>query len=215
MSVPDPSSPGGQADWFAILTGLLPYVDIFIPSAEEILYMLRRQTFDELHQAGAGGDILALFSPDLVIELSEELLAMGVKIAGLKLGPNGFYMQTGSETTLADMGRARPSATAAWAWRQLWAPAFQVTEVGTTGAGDAAYAGFLAALLRDLSPEEALTMAVAVGACNIEATDSLSGIQSWEETQQRVAGNWPRRALTVNLPGWQFDTQHQLWTANP
>jgi hypothetical protein len=36
----------------------------------------------------------------------------------------------------------------------------QVNIVGTTGAGDATIAGFLAALLRDLSPEQAMTMAV-------------------------------------------------------
>ncbi len=51
----------------------------------------------------------------------------------------------------------------------MWAPCFDVEVVGTTGSGDATIAGFLSALLRDASPEEAMTMAVAVGACNVEA----------------------------------------------
>src|SRR5437870_6471210 len=32
----------------SILAATLPYVDIFLPSAEEILLMLRRSTFDQL-----------------------------------------------------------------------------------------------------------------------------------------------------------------------
>jgi sugar/nucleoside kinase (ribokinase family) len=65
--------------------------------------------------------------------------------------------------------------------------------VGTAGSGDATIAGFLAAFLRDMTPEEAVTMAVAVGACNVEAADTLSGIRPWDETLRRVAAGWPRR----------------------
>ncbi len=51
MTLPDPSSPGGQVDWAAILGRVLPYVDIFLPSIEELLFMLRRQTYDDLSRA--------------------------------------------------------------------------------------------------------------------------------------------------------------------
>jgi sugar/nucleoside kinase (ribokinase family) len=44
MAYPDPESAAGRADWRAILHNVLPYVDIFVPSLEEILYMLWRQT---------------------------------------------------------------------------------------------------------------------------------------------------------------------------
>ena len=43
MAFPDPSSEGGQADWDQILSAALPYIDIFTPSVEEILFMLFRQ----------------------------------------------------------------------------------------------------------------------------------------------------------------------------
>ena len=62
-----------------------------------------------------------------------------------------------------------------------------------------------------MAPHETLTAAVAVGACNVEAADALSGIRSWEETLRRVAGGWARHALTLDAPGWHFDAARQLW----
>ena len=83
--------------------------------------------------------------------------------------------------------------------------------VGTTGAGDATIAGLLGALLRGLGPEQAATAAVAVGACNVEAADALSGVRPWDETWDRVRSGWARHDLALEAPGWHFDDQHQLW----
>jgi len=93
----------------------------------------------------------------------------------------------------------------------LWAPCFRVEVVGTTGAGDAAIAGFIAGLLRGLAPAATLTAAVAVGACNVEAADALSGIRPWDETLGRIAAGWPRRALAIDAAGWRFDAEQGLW----
>ena len=109
------------------------------------------------------------------------------------------------------MGRARPADVAAWADRELWAPCFQVDVVGTAGSGDATIAGFLSALLRDMAPEDAVNAAVAVGACNVEAADTLSGVRPWDETLRRVAAGWPRRSESVSVPGWRFDAHSGLW----
>ncbi|MCX6029177.1 MAG: carbohydrate kinase family protein [Chloroflexi bacterium] len=193
MAFPDPTSAAGRADWPKIARATLPYVDVFLPSIEEILLMLRRPVYDALLRAAAGGDILPLVTSDLLADLGDELLALGAKIVALKLGYRGLYLRTAGRAALAGMGRARPTAVAAWADRELWTPCFQVDVVGTAGSGDATIAGFLAALLRDLPPEEAITMAVAVGACNVEAADTLSGIRSWDETLRRVAAGWPKR----------------------
>jgi hypothetical protein len=93
----------------------------------------------------------------------------------------------------------------------MWAPCFCVDVAGTTGAGDAAIAGFLTGLLRDLSPEQALTAAVAVGACNVETADAVSGVRPWEEMWLRVMSGWERHSLHIDAPGWRFDEQHQMW----
>jgi len=214
MALPDPTSAAGRANWTQILQATLPYVDIFLPSIEEILYMLRRETYDEFSAAARGGSILPLVTPELLSDLGRQLIRMGVKIVGLKLGDRGFYLRTAGRAALESIGRACPSDPTAWAEREIWAPCFQVNVVGTTGSGDATIAGFISALLRDMCPEEAITAAVAVGACNVEAADALSGIRPWEETMRRVHGGWRRHELRLTTPGWHFAETHQQWVGS-
>jgi sugar/nucleoside kinase (ribokinase family) len=139
------------------------------------------------------------------------LLALGAKIVLLKVSYRGLYLRTAGETGLAALGRARPSDYRVWANRELWSPSFQTTVVGTTGAGDAAIAGLLAALLRELPPAAALTFANAVGACNVEAADAVSGVRSWAETMARLEAGWPRGELDLAAPGWRFDEGEKVW----
>ncbi len=202
VSLPDPTSPAGRVDWRSILEALLPHVDIVMPNLAEALFMLRGQAADVTP------------TPALLSDLSSELLALGARVVGLKLGEQGMYLRTGGQAAIETLGAARPSDPAAWADRELWAPCFEVDVVGTTGAGDAAVAGFLAGLLRDMSPEKALTAAVAVGACNVEAADALSGIRSWEETWQRIERGWARHPLALEAAGWRFDDERQLWVGS-
>lgn len=211
MALPDLSSPAGRADWSAILRSVLPYVDVFLPSIEEILFMLRPATYRALSLEAGGSHILPSIRPDLLSDLSRELIAMGATIVALKLGDWGLYLRTAGSSRLAMLGRAQPSDRAAWADRELWIPCFQVDVVGTTGAGDATISGFLSALLRSLSPEESVIAAVAVGACNVETADALSGIRTWDETWQRVRAGWARHELVLDAPGWVLDDQYQLW----
>jgi sugar/nucleoside kinase (ribokinase family) len=211
MAFPDPSSEAGQQDWRTILRNTLPYVDIFLPSVEEILFMLRGEKYRELRRATSESDILALITPQLLSDVGRELIDMGAKIVGLKLGERGLYLRTGNRDGIGSIGRTRPSNPGNWGDVELWAPCFQVAVAGTTGAGDATIAGFLAGLLHDLPVERVLTMAVAVGACNVEATDALSGIRPWEEITQRMADGWARHSLELDAPGWHFDKSSGLW----
>jgi sugar/nucleoside kinase (ribokinase family) len=208
MAFPDPAGPAARADWPAILRATLPHVDVFMPSVEEILFMLRRPQFDELQ---AAGPLAEQVTPELLSSLGAELLALGAKIVGLKLGDRGLYVRTAPGDRLAEAGRGVPRP-AAWAGQELWAPCFQVDVVGTTGSGDATIAGFLSALLRGLAPAPALTCAVAVGAHNVEAPDALSGLRSWDATLARVARGWPRRPLQVQAPGWRWQPEAGVWS---
>jgi len=205
MAMPDPNGPSGQANWSTILNVVLPYVDLFVPSLEEILLILYPDTFVDV-KSGA-----AQITPALLSDITRDLLDMGVKVVLLKAGELGLYLRTADEATLSKMGRAQPDNLARWANREFWVPVFQTTPVGTTGAGDSAIAGFLAALLRNMSPTEAITIASAVGACNVEATDALSGVRSWDETLARIEAGWPRQTLEIDTPGWHFDANRQLW----
>jgi len=211
MAVPDPTSAAGKADWRRILGGTLPNVDVFLPSIDEMLFMVRRKTYDELVAAAPDGDFLPLLTPALLSDLSQELIDMGARVVGLKLGHRGFYVHTADAAMLRDMGRACPGDLAAWADQELWTPCLMANFVGAAGSGDATIAGFLAALLRDLPLAEAVTSAVAVGACNVEAADTLSGVRSWAETQQRLADGWQRHPMLQPGPEWQYDGAHLLW----
>ena len=208
LCYPDPTSEAGQLDWAAIFRAVLPYVDIFVPSLEELLFMLRRQTHAELSRRG---DIVEHATPELLTGIGDELIGLGVKIALIKLGARGAYLRTAPIAVFDHLGRACPTDRAAWADRELWVPCFKVDVVGTTGSGDATIAGFLSAILRDASPETAMTMAVAVGACNVEAADALSGIRTWDETAARMAKGWERQLLPLDAPDWQWDAQCGLW----
>ena len=208
LCYPDPASEGGRCDWVAILQAVLPFVDIFLPSIEELLITLRRSTYEAMIQQGA---LIEQIDTALLHDLSDELLGLGVRLAGVKLGERGLYLRSSGTACLAAMGRASPVDAAAWADQELWAPCFHVQVVGTTGAGDATIAGFLAALLRGTGPEAAVLSAVAVGACNVEAADALSGLRSWEDTQRRIRAGWGQLPLHLDVPGWEWDPAHTLW----
>lgn len=185
LALPDPNKFAGQVNWPKILGCTLAHVDIFLPSIEEILFMLRRQDYDRW-----GGAVLPHLTRAYLSSLADDLLAMGPLVVGLKLGEYGIYLKT---APVLDAGRlSRLSLDLdTWAGVELWHPAFEVKVIGTTGAGDSAYAAFLVSLLHSLSPQQGLKMACAVGGFNVEKADATSGVKSWEETQARIAAGWP------------------------
>ncbi len=195
MALPDPNGPSGQVNWALVLERALPYVDIFLPSLDELWFMLYG----------------AMLEPDEwtdahISEIATRVLDMGAYVVGIKMGDRGLYLRTGPE------GVPFLEANGGWRSRELWSPCFQPEPlVGTTGSGDATIAGFLAGVLRGQTIEQALTSAVAVGGCNVEAADALSGVLSWRATQARVQAGWPRAALTVDAPGWRFEPEIGLW----
>jgi sugar/nucleoside kinase (ribokinase family) len=211
LTFPDPASAAGRADWRAILTAVLPDVDVFMPSFEEILFMLRRETYEELSRQAAANGLLAAVGSGLVSDVGTEILGLGPRIVGLKLGVYGLYLRTAGRAAFASFGRVALSDARSWAGRELWAPSFLVHEAGTTGAGDATIAGFLAALCKGLGPEEAANMATAAGACCVEAADALSGIRSWNATRERIAAGWKRIELSLPSPPWRFNGRCGLW----
>lgn len=195
MTLPDPQGPSGQVNWMGVLRRTLPYVDIFLPSIEETIFMLRRADYD----AWRGPDFMSHLSAAYLRSLADEVLDSGVAIAGFKLGARGLYVKTASADRFSRLARL-PLNLDDWTDREVYAPAFTVNVVGTTGAGDSAYAGFLAALLRGLPLDDTARWACAVGACNVEAADATSGICTWDDTQARLDAGWPVHSERV--PGF-------------
>lgn len=194
MSKPDPNSPAGKANWPSILRRVLPHVDIFLPSLDEILYMIDRPQFEQLPHNGENNQNAIVADMDIVRDVAQRLLDLGVAVVVLKLGEQGLYLRTTSNRDrLTRTGRCLALNTNDWAGRELYAPCFQVDIAGTTGAGDSTIAGFLAALARDMGPEDTIISAVGVGAFCVEQHDAASGIPSWKQMRERVQAGWARR----------------------
>lgn len=180
----DPVSAAGRVDWRAILAAALPQVDLFLPSIEELLFMLRWPR-----------EAASLTPPELR-QIADELIGMGAAVVVLKRGELGLYLRTTRDAgRLSAAGRAIAALSAGdWLDRDLAAKCFRIELATATGAGDCAIAGFLAALLRGESPEGALTAAAAVGACCCEAPDATSGVPHWSRVKARIAAGWGRLA---------------------
>jgi sugar/nucleoside kinase (ribokinase family) len=212
MARPDPDSPAGRADWPAFLANVLPLVDVFLPSLDEILFMLDRPLFDRLSDQ-TGGEVTRAADVNLLDDIAGRLIAMGPPIVALKLGDQGLYLRVSDDAArLAGIGRCRPADPAAWAGKRMLGPCFEVNVVGTTGSGDCTIAGFLAGLLKGLSPEQTVCSAVAVGACNVEAADAVSGVHPWDQVQARLGAGWARRSVQIDLGGWQWDQEAGVYS---
>lgn len=186
FTLPDPETPSGQAVWPLILRRALPEVDVFVPSLEEAVFLLRRPWYDAW--AGAVSTHITRGQMD---EIAAEILAMGPAIAGVKLGAHGLILYGAGRTRLRALA-AQIANCELWADRCIEQPAFAVEVSGTTGAGDAAYAGLIAGLLRGLAPEMSARLACAAGAASVEGTNAISGLQPWAALLEHFQ-DWPTR----------------------
>jgi sugar/nucleoside kinase (ribokinase family) len=201
MTLPDPASESGRIDWRALLRHVLPHVDLFVPSLDEIAYMLDPVQGMNVRDRSAAGVPLGGCSAAEVERLCAQLTEMGTAVVMLKLGKQGAYLQaTRDVARLAACGRAGPADPAAWAGAALQAACFTVQVAGTTGAGDCTIAGFLAAVAQGLGPAEALRMAVGVGSTSVEGRDGARDLPPLARIAARLATAWPRDPSPVPFP---------------
>ena len=77
MAAVDPESEAGKADWAAILRKVLPYVDYFVPSVEELCFMADRPRYEDWLRRANGGDVTAVLRvEDDIRPLAAKVLAM-------------------------------------------------------------------------------------------------------------------------------------------
>jgi len=212
LSLPDPSSESGKADWYHILESVLPYVDIFLPSIEESSFMVDRDLYQSLRASSTTTDMLEHLDINDLPRISELFLSMGAKVVALKCGVKGFSIRTASKKRLLQLGRCKPADLDNWANRELHEESFNAEPVlSATGSGDSSIAGFLSSLVKGLSLEESIRMACAVGGLNVKAYDAISGIRSWEETHALVEDGWEKNRLDVRGDYWHYDAEQKVW----
>ena len=190
----DPVSPAAKADWVKIITRVLPYVDFFMPSMEELCCMMDPEHYTAWEARAAGKELASVFELDQDVKpLADRLFALGAKAVLIKCGAPGLYFRTADQEILKGIGAKLELDTAAWSDKDFFTRSFQPDRVlSATGAGDTCIAAFLTALLQGRTPESCTTLAAATGASCVEAYDSLSGLRQFTDLEQKICAGWKR-----------------------
>ena len=170
-----------------ILSEVLPYVDFFVPSFEELCYMLDRPRYDSLYAKGE--DITEQVGILPVADtLAQECLRMGCGTVLVKCGLSGMTWRTGSKERLLQAGERLQLNADIWAGRAGIQPCFRAETVrSATGAGDVSIAAYLTALMNGEDPADCAKLAAAEGAASVSSYDALGGILPLDELKIRIA----------------------------
>lgn len=194
LAAVDEASEAAKVNWRLVLERVLPYVDFFVPSAEELCYMLDKEKFLEWQERAAGRDIMEILDLDKDIRpLAQESRRLGAKVVLIKCGVPGMYFCSGTREELESVSSRLELNVGKWAEKELFEKSYVPEQVlSGTGAGDTSIAAFLTAILEGCGPEEALHLAAATGACCVAAYDSLSGLKSFDELRKKISEGWEK-----------------------
>jgi sugar/nucleoside kinase (ribokinase family) len=184
MTCVDPASEAGRVDWLRWLENVLPHTDLFLPSIDEILFMVARPVYDALC-ARHNGNLVKGIDASLIERTAQQLIDLGASVAVIKLGDQGLYLRTAA---------AVPGQSAFWGNVRIFTPCFEANVAGTTGAGDCTIAGFLAGFVEGGDPAAVAEAACGVGGFSTEAPGATAAVPRWEAVRARIDQGWKRRA---------------------
>lgn len=191
MAAVDPVSDAGREDWRKILEQVLPYVDFFVPSVEELCFMLDRPQYDAWNQKAAGRDITEVIRREDVVSLGEQAVSLGAKVVLIKCGAPGIYYRSADAEKLGALCEKLSLKLEEWAGKQGFEKSYVPERICSgTGAGDTSIAAFLTSVLNGESMEEALRMAAATGACCVASYDALGGLKTLVELKEKIRSGW-------------------------
>lgn len=194
LAMVDPNSEAGKADWENILKEALPYVDIFVPSFEELCFMLDRERFNYLQERAGKQDICEILNLNKdILPLAKKCMEMGVKILLIKCGSLGMYYRTAAVKDISQITSKLDLNVGDWAEKEGFEMSYTPEQVlSGTGAGDTSIAAFLTSLLNRCTPEKCVQYATAMGASCVAAYDALSGLKSFEELEKKIKDGWAK-----------------------
>lgn len=177
MASIDSDSNAAKANWNLILSRILPFVDFFVPSYEELCFMLDHNKYIKLQNIAHGQDITKFLDIEKDIRpLAEMCLNMGANSVLLKCGSMGMYLTTSNH--METVGERLALNPAQWNSFSKFQNSFPIDNiVSSTGAGDTSIAAFLCSLLNGYDPLDSLRHAAGAGALCCTAYDAISGLK--------------------------------------
>ncbi len=194
LAAVDEQSVAGKTDWETIFRNTLPYVDFFLPSVEEICYMLDREKYKELQERANGGDVTNVLSIDEdVVPLADKILDMGCKFVMIKCGAAGFYYKSVGKEAFEGIQKVSGIDFFSFCEQEGFEKSYVPTAVVSgTGAGDTTIAAFLVAMVKGYPCKRCLQLASATGACCVASVDALSGLQSFDKLIEKIDAGWKK-----------------------
>lgn len=190
----DPEGDTGKVNWEKLVQKVLPYVDFFVPSVEELCYMLDQERYQEWQIRADGGSIESKLSLDKDVRpLADRLMEWGAKAVMIKCGAPGMYYRTSDETSMKKICERLDLDVKEWASMEGFEPSFIPECVrSATGAGDTSIGAFLTSVSMGYSLKDSVTMATAAGASCVEQYSALGGLKPFCELQERIRRGWKK-----------------------
>lgn len=168
-------------DWCRVFQELLPYVDYFVPSVEELCFLIDRPRYKEWLQRANGRDLVEVLDWEKDVRvLGDKLMALGAHVVLIKCGIKGLYLRTNG-------------LDGKWKNIEYFEQSYKAEHFcSATGAGDVTIAAFLTAMLHDYEPKRCLQLAAGAGACCVRAYDALSGLLPIKEMLTKIENGWKK-----------------------
>jgi sugar/nucleoside kinase (ribokinase family) len=193
MAMMDPASEAAAVDWARIVRRLTPLIDFFLPSVEELSFMIDRKGWARYRELAGGEDLACRLPMAYVRELADELMGWGAKVALIKCGARGLYLRCADEDRLRLVGGGLGETLSGWAGVDHFEPSYDPGLVrSSTGAGDACIAAFLYAVQRGLSWRRCAQAAAAAGAACVTQYDALSGLMPLDALLRKIDAGWEK-----------------------
>ena len=188
FSLPDSDSESGKVNWPEIMKNTLPFVDVFVPSIEEVLQTMMPEKHAEIDSMAGYDDFVDKVPVEAVREVGRKIIDAGVKILLIKMGHRGAYLVTGD---MSDINRTKVISLEHKSWdnREIWCDAYAVDNsriVNASGAGDTAVAAFLTAILDGEPAENAIKYAGMAGKENLYCRNIYDELSDWNQLTVKI-----------------------------
>ena len=175
LSLYGDGTPAASAPWREILAKTLPYVDFFVPSAEELCKMLDPGRLEDW----------GVRAPDIpadVEPLADMAIELGARVVMIKCGERGLFLKCAGRAAMA----GRPDPMREFVGVSLYQPALRPPRpvVSAAGAGDMCISAFLYAAVQGYAPERCLRLGAAAGSLSVTEYDGAAALVPLEELEK-------------------------------